>query len=249
MNDLDVFLELYGLAAIFILMLVKSAGVPIPVPADAVMLATSVRAAEGKLVLSQAFAAILVALVIGGVIQFMLARGPGRRFLYRFGRYLGMTPARLDSAAERLKKGGPVAIGLAILTPGVRSVAVVGCGLAGIPLSRFVPGLILGSALFLGLHFFLGYAGGLLLSTVQQVIPPPALIAIIVGLLVVGFGAWYVIRRRQLPDASNGDVLAEALGAWHEATCPVCLALGAAERLQIHAHTHHEGGHRHGDHV
>lgn len=249
MSSIDTFLELYGLAAIFLLMLAKSAGIPIPVPADAVMLATSVRAAEGKLVLSQAFIAILVALVVGGIVQFALVRGPGRRFLYRFGRYLGMTPARLDSAAERLKKGGPVAIGIAILTPGVRSVAVVGCGLAGIPLRRFVPGLILGSALFLSLHFFLGYAGGLLLSTVQQVIPLPLLAAIIVGLLVVGFGLWYFIRRRQLPEASNGEVLAEALGAWHEATCPVCLALGAVERLQIHAHTHHEGGHVHGDPV
>ena len=247
--DLNAFLELYGLAAIFILMLAKSAGIPIPVPADAVMLATSVRASEGKLVLSQAFIAILIALVVGGIVQFSLVRGPGRRFLYRFGRYLGMTPARLDAAAERLKKGGPIAIGIAILTPGVRSVAVVGCGLAGIPLRRFVPGLVLGSALFLSLHFFLGYAGGLLLATMQQVISLPVLIGIIVGLLIVGFGVWYFIRRWQLPDASNGDVLAEALGAWHEATCPVCLALGAAERLQIHAHTHDEGGHQHGNHV
>jgi membrane protein DedA with SNARE-associated domain len=243
MDNLNTFLELYGLAAIFVLMLAKSAGVPIPIPADAVMLATSVRAAEGKLVLSQAFIAILIALVVGGVVQFLLARGAGRRFFYRFGRYLGMTPPRLDAAAERLKKGGPIGIGVAILTPGVRSVAVVGCGLANVPLRTFVSGLVLGSALFLALHFFLGYAGGLVLGTLQQVVSIPVLLGILIGLLAIGLAIWFIIRRRQLPNASNQEVMAEALGAWHEATCPVCLALGAAERLQIHVHIdHHVSG-------
>jgi membrane protein DedA with SNARE-associated domain len=78
MSDLDTFLDLYGLAAIFAIMLVKSAGVPIPIPADALMLATSARAAQGKLVVSQAFIALLIALVIGGVIQFALVGGPRR---------------------------------------------------------------------------------------------------------------------------------------------------------------------------
>jgi membrane protein DedA with SNARE-associated domain len=233
MDDLNVFLDLYGLAAIFGVMLAKSAGVPIPIPADALMLATSARVATGRLVLVPAFIAILIALVVGGIIQFSLVRGPGRGFLYRFGRYLGMTPARLDAAAEKVKKGGTIGIGLAILTPGVRSVAVVGSGLAGIPLRQFIPGLILGSGLFLALHFFLGYIGGSLLNTLTSVISLPVLLLIIVVILAITFAAWFLIRRRQLPQATNAEVVSEALGAWHEAVCPVCLALGAAERLQI----------------
>jgi len=241
MDQVNTFLDLYGLAAIFGIMLIKSAGVPIPVPADALMLATSARVATGKLILGQAFIAILIALLIGGIIQFALVRGPGRGILYRYGRYLGMTASRLDTAAQRLQKGGSVGIGIAILTPGVRSVAIIGSGLAGIPFRQFVPGLVLGSSLFLALHFFLGYAGGSILSILGNIVSLPVLIVAIVIVLLIGLGIWVIIRRRQLPNASNKEVLAEAVGAWHEAVCPVCLALGAVERLQIHDHVHLEG--------
>ena len=49
MEALDGFLKAYGLAAIFAVLLVKAVGVPIPVPADLIMLAAAARAAEGKL--------------------------------------------------------------------------------------------------------------------------------------------------------------------------------------------------------
>lgn len=243
MDNLDAFLDLYGLVAIFAIMLAKSIGVPIPIPSDALMLATSARVATGRVSLVPAFIALLIALVVGGVVQFGLVRGPGRGFIYRYGHYLGLSPKRLDAASGRLKNASPLGIGVAILTPGVRSVAVIGSGLAGIPISRFISGLVVGSALFLALHFFLGYVGGSLLSTLGTVISPPLLIGGIVVVLLVGFGVWVLIRRRQMPQASTSEVLAEAAGAWHEATCPVCLALGAAERLQIHAHHDHQGGH------
>ncbi len=106
MNGIDMFLVQYGLAAVFIVLLAKSIGLPIPIPADVIILATAIRAAEGKLILWQAFLAILVALVLGGIIQFVLVRGPGRSLLYRFGRYIGLTSARLDAAAAKIKKGG-----------------------------------------------------------------------------------------------------------------------------------------------
>jgi membrane protein DedA with SNARE-associated domain len=244
MDDLNTFLDVYGLIAIFGVMLAKSAGVPIPIPADALMLATSARVATGKLILVPAFIAILIALVVGGIVQYALVRRAGRGFLYRFGRYLGLTPSRLDSAAEKVKKGGTVGIGLAVLTPGVRSVAVIGSGLAGIPIRQFLPGLVLGSSLFLALHFFLGYVGGTLLNTLGSLVSIPSLIVGIIVLLVIGLGVWVFIRRRQLPNASNAEVLSEAVGAWHEAVCPVCLALGAAERLQIRGNLLVEG-HKH----
>src|SRR5437660_10889524 len=120
MNSIDVFLIQYGLAAIFILMLTKSIGVPIPIPGDVIILAAAARAAEGKLVLWQAFLAILLALVVGGVIQFALVRGPGRNLLYRFGRYIGLTAPRLDAASVRVKKGGVFGLALAILVRGLR---------------------------------------------------------------------------------------------------------------------------------
>jgi membrane protein DedA with SNARE-associated domain len=103
MNSFDMFLIQYGLAAIFVIMLTKSAGVPILIPGDVIILAAAARAAAGKFVLWQAFLIILLAVILGGMIQFVLARGPGRNVLYRFGRYIGLTKPRLDAATVRIK--------------------------------------------------------------------------------------------------------------------------------------------------
>ncbi len=231
--DIEVFLDTFGLAAIFGIMLLKSIGIPIPIPADVIMLAASARAASGRLNVASAFVALLVALAVGGVIQFMIIRGVGRSLLVRFGKPLGITEQRLDAAARRLEKGGVIGIGLAILTPGIRSITVPACGIAGIPLARFAGGLVLGSAAFLTLHFGLGIIGGTLLNQVNLGISPQMLAVIVIALLAAGLGVWYAIRRRQRPQETPRETLAAAVGAWHEATCPVCLALGAVERLQI----------------
>ena len=232
MNGLDQFLQDYGLLAIFALMLVKAIGVPIPIPADVIMLAAATAAATGRLSTVASIGSIFVAMVVGGVVQYLLVRRVGRAALYRIGRFVGLTPARLDTAADKVRRGGPLGIGVAVLTPGMRAAAVASCGLADVPLRTFVPGLALGSGAFLALHFALGLGGASILSVAGQALP------VLVVLLVVGFGVWWLIRRRQRPRAPASEIMLEAFEAWHEATCPVCLALGAVKSLSGVPHEH-----------
>src|SRR5690349_11273179 len=124
------FIATYGLLAIFVVMLLKEIGVPLPVPGDLIMLSAAGQAAAGQLVLWQAFVAILIALVVGDWVQYALVRGVGRPILYRFGRFIGLTPARLDSASAKVDKSGIIGVALAMTTPGVRNVVVPACGLA-----------------------------------------------------------------------------------------------------------------------
>ncbi|HET6318869.1 MAG TPA: hypothetical protein VFG86_20635, partial [Chloroflexota bacterium] len=118
MDGFEVFLEAYGVAAACGVMLVKAAGVPIPIPGDVILLATAARAAEGKVLLWLAFVSLFAALVAGGTVQFFLARGPARRLLVRHGHRVGVTQARLERVSATVRKGGMLAIGLAVLTPG-----------------------------------------------------------------------------------------------------------------------------------
>jgi membrane protein DedA with SNARE-associated domain len=222
MEALEAFLDSYGVAAACAVMLIKAAGVPIPIPGDVILLATAARAAEGKVLLWLAFIALLIALTAGGTAQFFLARGPARRLVVRFGKRLGLTEERLDRVAASVRRGGLFGIGLAVLTPGVRTAVVPACGLTGIPLRLFLPGLALGSAVDLGLHFAIGYAGaGILASLVQ---PSPLLL--IAVLAIAGLGAWLLIARRRHVSTRV------AVNAWAQATCPVCLALGSVASLQ-----------------
>src|SRR5436309_3335403 len=85
----------YGLPAIFLVMLLKEIGVPIPVPGDLIMLGAVARAAAGQFDLGAVILTFEVALILGGLVQYALARGPGRGVLARFGPTVGLTPARL----------------------------------------------------------------------------------------------------------------------------------------------------------
>jgi len=230
MINIDLFLVQYGLAAIFIVLLLKTIGVPIPIPADLIILTAAARSAQGKLVGWQVLIALLVALVLGGLIQFVLARGPGRGLLYRFGRYIGLTSPRLDAASARVKKGGTLGISIAILVPGVRGAAFAASGLADMALRTFLPGLVAGSAVFLGLHFSLGFLGGSLFTIIGQVLPLSWITLLILALLVIVFALWIVAYRRK--KAARREVGGEALELWYEGICPACLALYAANQLE-----------------
>jgi membrane protein DedA with SNARE-associated domain len=203
-------------------MLVKAAGIPVPIPGDVILLATAARAAEGKVLLWLAFLALLLALTLGGTLQFVLARGPARGLVLRYGQRLGLTEERLERVAARVRQGGPIGIGLAVLTPGVRTAVVPACGLTGVPLRLFLPGLAIGSAVDLGLHFAIGFAGSSVFALVVQ--PSPILIILILALL--GLGAWLLLTRRRRGTAN------QAVNAWAQATCPACLALGALSEYQ-----------------
>src|SRR5579863_1126249 len=119
MQTLDLFLVQYGLLALFVLLFVKSIGVPVPIPADLLILGAAARAAQGKLVVWQVCVVVLLAVILGSLIQFVLASGPGRSVLYRFGRYIGLTPARLDAASKRIKQGSIIGVTTGMLIPGV----------------------------------------------------------------------------------------------------------------------------------
>jgi membrane-associated protein len=222
MQGLEAFLESYGVAAACAIMLIKAAGVPIPIPGDVILLATAARAAEGKVLLWQAFVVLLLALTLGGTVQFFVARGPARTLVTRYGSRVGLTEGRLNHVAASVKRGGLFGIGLGVLTPGVRTAVVPACGLTGIPLRLFLPGLALGSAIDLGLHFAIGYAGSGLLATIVQ----PAPVLVVAVLAVVGLGAWLIIGRRR---HASTEV---AINAWAQATCPVCLVLGSVAPLE-----------------
>lgn len=229
---ITMFLEVYGLLAIFLIMLLKEIGVPIPIPKDLLMLVAAAQSAAGKFILWQGFLALLVASVLGAWVQYLLVRRLGRPFLYRFGRYLGLTPPRLDRAAEAVRKGGIPTISASLVTPGLRIATVPACALAELSYRVFLPGLVLGSAAFLALHFALGYIGGSLVNALLQAAGLPVL-AFVALFLLVGLVGWLLIRRRRrgAPHRHAATTL-ETLGDWGDACCPACLALGAMNQLR-----------------
>ncbi len=232
-ENMAAFLDSYGLLAIFVVLLVKEIGVPLPIPGDFIMLSAAAQAAAGQFILWQAFLAIVAALVVGDWVQYALVRSVGRPILYRFGRYIGLTPSRLDGASAKVGTGGPVAVALGVVTPGVRNVAIPACGLAHMPNRTFLPGLVAGSGVFVALHFVIGYVGGPVVRAALGALGVP-LLALLAALLVLGFAGWLLIHRASSGDREPAAVARESARDWADACCPVCLALAAMhERVSV----------------
>jgi len=223
---MDAIIESYGLLAVCVVLFLKGAGIPIPIPGDVLLLGTAAQAASGRFLLWQAFGAVLLAILLGGVVQFVFARGSGRRVVYRFGRYVGLTAERLDAAARAVRRGGIGGIALLVMTPGVRSAAIPACGLASVPWRIFVPGLAVGSTIDLALHFALGFAGGHVLAGLFDAsLVPWIIVGALVLLAAAGLVGWVLLRRvkRGRQQSRRG---ASAFEAWEQGACPVCLTLG-----------------------
>jgi membrane-associated protein len=141
--------DLAPVIAIAGLILVKEAGVPIPVPGDLVVIGAGIAANRGEVDPLVALVAIVLASVGGGIVQYGLLRSVARPLLLRLLGRLG-SAERVDRQTERLRRGGARSVALARSTPGVRIVAIAASALAGVPAIAFVGGLAIGNALFIG---------------------------------------------------------------------------------------------------
>src|SRR5947208_6197464 len=86
------FLDRHGLLAAFVFLLIEEAGVPVPVPGDFLMLFLGVRAAQGLVPLWQVVLVLEAATIIGSTFLYFVARVAGRSLVYRYGRYIRLTP-------------------------------------------------------------------------------------------------------------------------------------------------------------
>ena len=217
-----------GLLAVLGLILVKEAGLPVPVPGDLIVIGAGVAASRGQLDPISTVVLIVVASIGGGIVQYALVRSVARPALLRLlGRIVSAD--RLDREADRLRRGGARSVAAARATPGVRIVAIAASGVAAIPPASFVVGLALGNAIFISAHFGLGFVlGEPILRAVGSALGPLAIVGI--ALAVVGATGWWALaRRRRAAGGGAAPNPAATVAAWADACCPACLALATLE--------------------
>jgi len=202
-----------GVAAGFALLLATETGIPVPIPADLIMLAIGARVGAGGLQLWVAILAFEAVAIIGTTALFLLARGPGHALVGRLGPRIGLTEARLGRATRLIERRGRPVLTVGRATPGLRTVTVVAAGGSGLSAMRALPALVLGSSAFLQLHLFLGYFLGAAAARALRSATGPALVVLAV-LVLIAIGFWLLRRGRRIGAASVV-----------EAACPACLAL------------------------
>jgi membrane protein DedA with SNARE-associated domain len=190
------FLDEHGLLAAFVFLLIEEAGVPVPVPGDFLMLILGVRARQGEVPLWQAIGVMEAATILGSSFLYAAAGLAGRGLVYRYGRFVRLSPERLDRAEHWLKLHGSRAVFVGRLVPGLRIVTAVACGVFSVPVWVFVPAMALGALLYIVVYTLTGYfLGPAVLDTLEGLHLPVGLLGQLIPLGVI---IWWTVRARQV---------------------------------------------------
>lgn len=182
----------WGYTAIFVLMALESACIPIP--SEVTMPVGGLLAAEGKLSFVWVGLIGAVANVTGSLLAYVAGASGGRAFLLKYGRFILIKPHDIERADRWFQRYGSSAVFFSRLLPVVRTFISLPAGVARMPIRRFT---LLTFAGCLPWSFALAWAGLLLGENWEELLPYTEPISYAVAALVAGWVLiWYVRRLR-----------------------------------------------------
>jgi membrane protein DedA with SNARE-associated domain len=195
LGSLAPILDHYGYLAVGGLVLVEDFGVP--APGETILIAAAVYAGVGRLNVVAVALVAFVAAVIGDNIGFAIGHFGGRPLAERLGRYVFLTPARLDKAQAFFTRHGGKVVVIARFVEGLRQANGIIAGIAGMHWLKFLGFNALGAALWVGLWVTVGALAGNHITAIYDVFHRYELYLLIaLGALVVALVVRHVLRRR-----------------------------------------------------
>ena len=161
-------LNSYGYLAVGGVLFLEDFG--IPVPGETILIAAAVYAGAGSLNIAVVVGIAVLAAVAGDNVGFAIGHLGGRRLVERFGRYVLLTPARLETAERFFTRHGGKIIVVARFVEGLRQTNGILAGLTGVPWRRFLVFNTLGAVLWVGVWASLGYLAGTNIGPVYETI-------------------------------------------------------------------------------
>ena len=196
LHSLEPALNKYGYAAVAGLVLVEDFGVP--VPGETVLILGAVYASTGRLSVVLVGLLAFFGAVIGDNIGFAIGHFGGRRLVERFGRYVFITPERLEKASGFFERHGGKVITVARFVEGLRQANGIVAGSTGMHWARFLAFNALGAALWVAVWTCVGYFSGSHINAIyREATRYDTYLAIAVGVALVAYLSRALYRRRR----------------------------------------------------
>lgn len=164
----------------------------IPVPGETVLIAGAIFAGSGQLNIVAVGVVGFCAAVVGDNIGYGIGRFGGRRIVDRWGKYVFLTPERLDKAERFFDRQGAKIITIARFIEGLRQVNGIIAGITEMHWLRFIAYNALGAALWVGTWVSVGYFAGQHITAIYDGITMYSLYAAIAAVVLIV--AWIVHR-------------------------------------------------------
>ena len=200
LHTLEPTLDHYGYLAVGGFVLLEDFGVP--VPGETILIVGAVYAGTGRLNVLLVAAIALVAAVAGDNIGFAIGHFGGRALVERYGRYILLTPERVEKATGFFERQGAKIVVIARFIEGLRQANGIIAGISGMSWRRFLVFNVIGAALWVALWTTIGYVSGANVDAIYKDITRyEAYVGIALGVVLAGFLARAVrrhLRRRSL---------------------------------------------------
>ncbi len=148
----------YGYLAIGAFVLLEDFGVP--VPGETVLILGAVYAGTGRLNVWLVGLIGFLAAITGDNIGFAIGHFGGRRLVDRYGRYILLTPERVDKATGFFERHGGKIIAIARFIEGLRQANGIIAGIIGMHWAKFLTFNAIGAALWVATWTSIGYFSG-----------------------------------------------------------------------------------------
>jgi membrane protein DedA with SNARE-associated domain len=196
LHSLEPTLNRFGYLAVLGLVLIEDFGVP--VPGETILILAAVYAGTGRLNIVLVGLLGFVGAVIGDNIGFGIGHFGGRPLIERFGRYIFLTPHRIERATGFFDRNGGWIIIVARFIEGLRQANGLIAGISGIHWAKFLVFNAIGAALWVGVWTTVGYLSGSHINTIYDAVSRfSTYLGIAVGAFIVGYVTYRVIRARR----------------------------------------------------
>lgn len=198
-------LDRWGYLALAAVMIVESFGVP--APGQTIMVAASIYSSTGRMNIFVVALVSFVTAVVGDNIGYWIGLRGGRAVAHRWGKYIFITPERLERAEKFFAKRGNRIIVVARFIDGLRQLNGVIAGITKMPWKTFTLYNAIGAALWVGwwttVSYFLGSNLGTIFEHVHKYKWPAIAVVVIAIGVYVTLHVRHIRRRRAKANAST----------------------------------------------
>jgi membrane protein DedA with SNARE-associated domain len=185
----------HGQLALFAILFVEEAGVPLPIPGDVILVFTGVEVMRGRLPFIHAALASIGGVTLGSSLLFFICRLGGRPLVDRFGKYFFLPRERVKKLEKWFLARGRTAVLVGRFIPGIRVVLSAVAGLLELPYRLFLPQIILASFIWVIALTWFGYYLGHRWHAVVQYLAPYGFFCFVLFLITI---VLYTLKQSKL---------------------------------------------------